>query len=39
MHLIGWPILTPLHGTVNAQDGVPVGVPRGRYLHRPLTRV
>jgi hypothetical protein len=34
MHRIGWPILTPLHGMVIAQDGVPVGAPRGRYLHR-----
>lgn len=36
MELVGWPTLTILGGEVIAQEGQPVGPPRGRYLRRPL---
>ncbi len=34
MELVGWPRLTLLRGTAIAENGVPVGSPRGRYLAR-----
>ncbi|MBI4492461.1 MAG: amidohydrolase family protein [Chloroflexi bacterium] len=36
LELIGWPRLTLLRGTVVAENGQPVGPPRGRYLARAL---
>jgi dihydroorotase-like cyclic amidohydrolase len=36
MSLVGWPVVTLLRGQIVAEQGRPVGEPRGRYLHRPL---